>query len=747
MRWGRAQTEGPDDCHEPASRVVALDGRDATGCVLCWDHVRATICSTPVGRSINGRSDPMTARRGIVTGPIISEHASRDPTWVPAVHVPDPPIDPDDATFAACMAEAGRLLGSSLDIDATLRQVAALVVPDIADWCSIDLLAADRSLRSLVYAHRDERQVALVRELTEHYPSDPEAPVGAAAVARTGEPMSAEVTDEMLRAAARDERHLELLTALHLRSWMCVPMTAGGRVLGTISLAGAESGRSFGSRHLVFAADLATRAAAALANAQAFRTADRSRRLLDAVAEAFFVLDPETGRVEDYNQSAIDLIGHTRSEILGARFWDLADGLDETAGRGLLETLATGRSEAQTISLVVQGPAGAPIPVEAGLQRVELPDQGLRIVAIVRDITDRVDVQRRLRRLAESEHARAAELNAVIRAMGVGIVVCAADGRITLMNPAGQQMFPAVEETTYEQITRELHDPEHRIPALGSTAGPITLPTRRDAERWIEIQTYAVDPVSDRRDGGPRETIVVLRDVTDQRKRDAVRETFIGVLSHELRTPLTTIYGGAKLLAREDDRLDDDTRRAIFGDIVDEAERLQRLVEDVVALNRFGEDDGDLGREPVLLQRIVPQVVASEEPRWPGVRFAVTMAPGLPTVVADPTYVEQTLRNLLSNAAKYGGADSVVEIVVESAEDEVSVRVLDDGPGIDAAETERVFDLFYRSPSTAVTTAGAGIGLFVCARLVRAMGGRIWSRPRPAGGAEVGFALRMMHED
>jgi PAS domain S-box-containing protein len=656
--------------------------------------------------------------------------------------------DPDEATFAACMAEAGRLLGSSLDTHATLRQLATVVVPGIADWCAIDLLAADGSLRSLVYAHRDEAQVALVRELHERYPSDPDAPVGAAAVARSGEPMMAQVTDEMIRAAARDARHLELISALHLRSWMRVPMPAGGRVLGTISFAGAETGRSFGARHLAFAGDLATRAAAALATAQAFQSADRFRRLLDAVAEAVFVLDPATGSVEEGNQGATDLLARPRAEILGTPFWALADGLAPDAARRVLESVVSGRSAAQTISLTVRRDAGHVVPVDVRLQHVELPGEGGRIVAIARDISDRVDVQRRLRRLAEAEHARAAELNAVIRAMGVGIVVCAPDGRITLINPAGEQMFPTVAETTYAQILRELDDPEQRAPQLGRTSGPVTLATRRDPERWIEIQTYDVDPHREGAGTGANETIVVLRDVTDQRQREAVRETFIGVLSHELRTPLTTIYGGAKLLARDDDRLEEGTRRAIFGDIVEETERLQRLVEDVVALNRFGGDDGgDLGREPVLLQRIVPVVVASEESRWPGVRFDVAPGAGLPTVVADPTYVEQTVRNLLSNAAKYGGAGSAVEVVLETSEDEVAVRVLDDGPGIDAGEAERVFDLFYRSPRTSVATAGAGIGLFVCARLVQAMGGRIWARPRPAGGAEVGFALRIMHED
>jgi two-component system sensor histidine kinase KdpD len=221
------------------------------------------------------------------------------------------------------------------------------------------------------------------------------------------------------------------------------------------------------------------------------------------------------------------------------------------------------------------------------------------------------------------------------------------------------------------------------------------------------------------------------------------------VLSHELRTPVTTIFGGSRVLSREDSGLDEPTRREILADVADEAERLKRLVEDVVALNRFGESDADLGREPVLLQRVVPIVVASEEERWPGIKFTTDIPPGLPTVVADPTYLEQVIRNLLANAAKYSGQGATVEVVVDSGpgEDEVAVCVRDDGPGIEPDEADRLFDLFYRSPRTAGSTTGAGIGLFVCSRLVRAMGGRVWARPLPAGGSEFAFALRVMHEE
>jgi K+-sensing histidine kinase KdpD len=332
--------------------------------------------------------------------------------------------------------------------------------------------------------------------------------------------------------------------------------------------------------------------------------------------------------------------------------------------------------------------------------------------------------------------------------MGDGVIVCGAEGRILLANPAARDMFAGSSINSYAEVLSQLRDPDGIAPPLGVHGGPIVLRTRGEPERWIEVATY---PVADRStQGEPRgETILVLRDVTEHRQREAVRETFIGILSHELRTPITTIFGGSQILSREDNGLDDATKREIFGDVADEAERLKRLVEDVVAMSRFGESEADVGREPVLLQRVVPGVVASEELRWPGVSFTSNIQPGLPTVTADPTYLEQIVRNLLTNAAKYGGSTATIGVSVEldEASDEVVLRVADDGPGIEAVEAERLFELFYRSPNTASATSGAGIGLFVCARLVRAMGGRIWARPRPEGGAEFGFALRVLHED
>ncbi len=471
--------------------------------------------------------------------------------------------------------------------------------------------------------------------------------------------------------------------------------------------------------------------------------AARFRSIFDSIVEAILVFEPGTHIIDEVNQGACELFGRSRAQLIGLGIDALLKPAEVTRLAALVGPLVSGEREVATVMLELQVADGRRITGEFVLRPVDLPDGRRAIVAIVRDIRDRIEVQVRLQRLAQAEHSRAAELNAVIRAIGEGVVVCAADGTITLTNPAAERLFPGADERTYDDFLAQLDDPDGSAPHLGVRGGPVELATRADPDRWVELSTYPVDVGVGQSMSG-EETIVVLRDVTEARRREALRETFIGVLSHELRTPVTTIFGGAKLLAREASTLDEPTKRGIFRDIHDEAERLQRLVEDVVALNRFAEGAGEIGWEPVLIQRLLPRVVTSEEGRWPGVTFTLEIAPNLPTVTADSTYVEQVVRNLLANAAKYGGAGSTVTLIAEAGKGEVVVRVLDDGPGFPADETRQLFELFYRSSGTAGTATGAGIGLFVCARLIAAMKGRIWAALREGGGAEFGVALTVL---
>ncbi|HUS22606.1 MAG TPA: ATP-binding protein [Aeromicrobium sp.] len=239
----------------------------------------------------------------------------------------------------------------------------------------------------------------------------------------------------------------------------------------------------------------------------------------------------------------------------------------------------------------------------------------------------------------------------------------------------------------------------------------------------------------------------VDRVVSHERRANELRDAFNSIVSHELRTPITSIYGGAKLLASRERVLDDHTRRELIDDLEVEADRLYRLVEDLLVLARSERGTVERVAEPILLSRMVARVVRSEQERWPASKFEVSAKGSEATARGDETYVEQVIRNLVSNAAKYSPAGSVVRVIVDGTSEGIRLRVLDEGAGIDADEAPRLFDLYYRSPHTARMVSGAGIGLYVCRVLISAMGGRIWGLPRPEGGAEFGFVLQRAEED
>jgi K+-sensing histidine kinase KdpD len=215
------------------------------------------------------------------------------------------------------------------------------------------------------------------------------------------------------------------------------------------------------------------------------------------------------------------------------------------------------------------------------------------------------------------------------------------------------------------------------------------------------------------------------------------REVFLDILSHELRTPVTTIYGGAQLLASRD--LTPERRMSLAMDIRSDADRLYRLVEDLVILARSERDEIRPVGEPIALGRLLTAAVHRAMAVRPDVEIRLVGANGAAVDGADEILVTHVIRNLIDNAIRYGAAAGPIEVVVTESEAEVEVRVRDMGeaPRPDA----HPFALSTESPATAAGRSGGGIGLYVAYRLIEAMDGRIWAVPSGAAGAEFGFAL------
>ena len=181
------------------------------------------------------------------------------------------------------LAEASALLSASLDYEATLADLARLLVPRIADYCIVDLLQEDGGLHEVVISHRDPAREQLLHEVRRRYPpgDNDEHPVSA--VLRNGEPLLVEDAREDLERAAVDEQHLTLYRGLDPTSYIVVPLEARGRMLGTISLGTGESGRHFETTDLELAHEIARRSALAIDNALLVRAAQQSYAQLDTL--------------------------------------------------------------------------------------------------------------------------------------------------------------------------------------------------------------------------------------------------------------------------------------------------------------------------------------------------------------------------------------------------------------------------------------------------------------------------------
>ncbi|MGI8408074.1 MAG: SpoIIE family protein phosphatase [Actinomycetota bacterium] len=170
------------------------------------------------------------------------------------------------------LAEASDLLSQSLDYATTLRDVARLAVPRLCDWCTVEVLEADGTTHSLGVEHADPAEIDLALEVRRRWPTPPDSEVGLPNVLRTGKPeLYHHVTDDLLKAVAQDDEHLEALRGLGFASGMIMPLIARGRTLGAITMISAESGRLFDEEDLVFAMDLARRAAMSVDNARLYQ--------------------------------------------------------------------------------------------------------------------------------------------------------------------------------------------------------------------------------------------------------------------------------------------------------------------------------------------------------------------------------------------------------------------------------------------------------------------------------------------
>ncbi|HEX2217947.1 MAG TPA: ATP-binding protein [Gemmatimonadales bacterium] len=390
---------------------------------------------------------------------------------------------------------------------------------------------------------------------------------------------------------------------------------------------------------------------------------------------------------------------------------------------GGLCALVAGRSIARPLTAITAAAraiaAGSPprFP-RSGVPDIDALVQALR--QMHRQLADRFDELRR----------EQAETAALVESMVEGVIAADERGRIVTANPAARRLLG--------------YDPLDTLPDLAELF-------RAKAAREVVDTVLEGTPVEDREveldgrlvllnarplpAGG---AVLVIHDLTELRRLEAVRRDFVANVSHELKTPLTSISGYAETLLS--DPADPETTRAFLGTILANARRMQRLVDDLLDLSRIESGRWQPARAEVDLvasaREAWTEVAARPDSRQ--VEFSVAVEPGAQRICADADAVRQVLANLLENSLRHTPAGGAIACTARRDGGGVAVAVRDTGVGITREHLPRIFERFYRADaSRARQEGGTGLGLAIVKHLVEAHGGRVTAESELGRGTTV----------
>jgi PAS domain S-box-containing protein len=344
------------------------------------------------------------------------------------------------------------------------------------------------------------------------------------------------------------------------------------------------------------------------------------------------------------------------------------------------------------------------------------------------------------------------ESETFLQASANGILVVDGKGRVIDMNPAferlaGWSLREARGELCCDVVGCQQAGQagESEIPIC-----PLKVAELSKDRAFLEYQLHARDgrliPVEASyglmrdEDGELERVIMVFRDISRQKTMERARAEIIANVSHELRTPLSLIKGYASTLLSPAVSLDEAETRRFLSNVSFAADRLDRLIDDLLCASRLETDQLRIQPESFDLSLKVQQILAWFEPHAQGCRLIADFPPGELHVWAEPARVEQVLVNLLTNAVKYSPPGSTITVQGRLLGDPPSalVHVIDQGSGIAREHLGRIFDRYYL---TETSEKGVGLGLYICRGLVRAMGGEIWVVSEVNKGSTFSFTL------
>lgn len=352
-----------------------------------------------------------------------------------------------------------------------------------------------------------------------------------------------------------------------------------------------------------------------------------------------------------------------------------------------------------------------------------------------------------INRLDRQHSGQLAQLEATLGSLQEAVLLLDSHNYVLLANQAFHAIFPKAGRILGERIELALHSDAFLGHIEAVRAGRAHV--RQEIEFvdgrgsvYLEVTGSVVGPFNGDKAPG---LLFVLHDITRQKRLESIRKEFVANVSHELRTPLAVIKGYVETLVDGHETMLLADRDRFLKTIQRHTERLNSLLDDLLALSRLESARPGLVRESVDLPALLGAVLEDfrARPSAEGHRLALVVDPALPPVLADPLKLGQVFDNLVSNALKYTPRGSRIDLAARiQNSDTIEIVVADDGPGIPPEDLPHIFEPFYRvDKGRSRDKGGTGLGLSIVKRIVQLHGGRVWAESRVGQGTRFLFTL------
>jgi len=335
---------------------------------------------------------------------------------------------------------------------------------------------------------------------------------------------------------------------------------------------------------------------------------------------------------------------------------------------------------------------------------------------------------------------------ALIQSIHEGIVTFDAESKITFFSRGAARItdWPGG-DVLQQPVSQILNLPESEIMPLASPPGgkrQVQIITHGGQRKTLALTGTQVIPP----DSATEQTVLVLRDITDEELGRRLHSYFLGNITHEFRTPLSGLKASIELLLDNVDYLTPAELHELLNSVHLSVSGLQALVDNLLESVNIEAGRFSIHRRPVELNQVIAEAIRTMQPLLDrrSQRLSLTEPLQLPAVHADPTRLKQVIINLLANASKYGPQDETIDLELTDMNSLLKVAIVDRGPGIPEDERTRLFNRFVRTGAQTSDQVGIGLGLSVVKAIVEGHGGEVGIDERPGGGSIFWFTLPMV---